>query len=119
MTDVAQLMSWCRSRRSRCLGSLIALLAVTLPAFAQHPSPQRLNDCTFLREPDQLRQCVDENKGLWQEPEVNQPAPPDALLRDAGSRPKRVPPPPLLKDEGVFNEHVEPPTLLKDEGVLK
>ena len=119
MKGMRQLLNLSRDHWARRLGPLMGLLAATLPALAQHPSPQRLNDCTLLREPDQLKRCVDENQGLWLEPEINQPPPLGLLLRDAGSGPKRVPPPPLLKDEGVFNEHVEPPPLLKDEGVLK
>jgi hypothetical protein len=98
------------SGRLRCLGWLVALVAMTLGAHGQPtPSPERLNDCTFLREPAKLKRCLDENLGRRNQPELDQlPSPARQPLRKDAGRPESIRPPHLLKDEGIFNEHVAP-----------
>ena len=70
----------------------------------QIPSPQKLNDCTFLTDPARLKECIDENKGLV--PETSEPS----IRRSQ---------PILKKDSGVFRERVSTPHLLDDSGVFR
>jgi hypothetical protein len=80
------------------------LLALWLggPAFAQQfPGTKSVNDCTFLKDPDQTRRCVESYQGSAQTPVITSPDTMPGLIgipqaAPPAARPATTAPPPRL-----------------------
>jgi len=57
-------------------GVLLIAAMTAVPVLAQEPAPPRdVNDCTFLRDPTRVRQCIESFQGSVQTPDVVPPSP--------------------------------------------
>ena len=92
-----------RSALALAIGALLAGTMAAVPARAQElPPPENVNDCTFLKDPIKVRQCVESFQGSAQTPDIapqspNSPAlAPPAIAPDAPTPAPRQAPPPRL-----------------------
>lgn len=84
-----------RSVMALATGVLLVGTMAAVPARAQESfSPQNVNDCTFLRDPIRVRQCVESFQGSAQTPDIA-PQPPSApAFTPPAEAPVTTPPPP-------------------------
>ncbi len=84
-----------RSVMALATGVLLVGTMAAIPARAQELfQPQNVNDCTFLKDPIKVRQCVEGFQGSAQTPDTPPQPPSPLMLAPPAEAPVTAPQPP-------------------------